>query len=260
DRLFASDAPAHEEPTTTTTTTTTAPAAATPPADGDAKETPGDTTAGDSSAQSTTTPDKDESNETTASVQTTTAPAPKYRTLDLGSKGDDVSKLQARLTELGYFDQEITGYYGVFTMDAVKRFQKKIMPYPTGVADEETQERIFADDAPWSADDADLSPMYDDEDALRIDGGEQDDYDENIASESDTPALAPPPAPDSPGIDGLSTRADVSEFIRKYGGNGALETLGIYGASGPKTVVYRGGERIEITPELERVMNECVFY
>jgi peptidoglycan hydrolase-like protein with peptidoglycan-binding domain len=58
-----------------------------------------------------------------ASAQAT--PAPEFkRTLQSGCKGDDVTALQARLAELGYFSGEICGTFGPATKDAVKTFQK----------------------------------------------------------------------------------------------------------------------------------------
>jgi peptidoglycan hydrolase-like protein with peptidoglycan-binding domain len=40
-----------------------------------------------------------------------------------GDSGDDVSQLQARLADLNYFTNPVTGHFGPLTADAVKRFQ-----------------------------------------------------------------------------------------------------------------------------------------
>ncbi len=47
------------------------------------------------------------------------------RGLGVGSKGNDVTKLQNRLTSEGVYTGPITGYFGPLTFNAVKRFQKK---------------------------------------------------------------------------------------------------------------------------------------
>ncbi|HWQ30692.1 MAG TPA: peptidoglycan-binding protein [Negativicutes bacterium] len=44
-------------------------------------------------------------------------------TLKYGSGGAEVTKLQQRLKQLGYFKADITGYYGSLTQAAVKKFQ-----------------------------------------------------------------------------------------------------------------------------------------
>ena len=75
--------------------------------------------------------------------------APVYRTLRLGSKGEDVRNMQLRLKELGYLQENsCTGYYGDYTQKIIKRFQKKAGLKATGVADPQTLERLYADDAP----------------------------------------------------------------------------------------------------------------
>lgn len=45
------------------------------------------------------------------------------RALSRGSRGDDVNALQSFLKSKGYFDDEVTDYFGVVTENAVKRFQ-----------------------------------------------------------------------------------------------------------------------------------------
>ena len=47
------------------------------------------------------------------------------RTLKEGMEGDDVKWLQKELTRLGYFNDEISGKFDVFTLGAVLAFQKK---------------------------------------------------------------------------------------------------------------------------------------
>ena len=72
-----------------------------------------------------------------------------YTELSIGSSGYEVINLQNRLMELGYIGKDsCTGYYGEFTTKIVKRFQKKANLPQTGIADQATQEKLFAADAP----------------------------------------------------------------------------------------------------------------
>ena len=74
-----------------------------------------------------------------------------FTLLSIGSFDDGssipVTALQTRLTELKYYHDEITGYYGEITSNAVKQFQKNNELDATGNADPETQLRIFSKDA-----------------------------------------------------------------------------------------------------------------
>ena len=71
-------------------------------------------------------------------------------TLQKGSKGDDVKKLQQRLKDLNYLSGSVDGDYGNGTASAVSAFQQEAGLSATGIADEETQKALFADDAPKS--------------------------------------------------------------------------------------------------------------
>lgn len=71
-----------------------------------------------------------------------------YTTLSKGSKGTEVTELQTRLTELGYMNSTIDGDFGGKTRTAVQLFQQTIGLEATGIADVETQTRLYADDAP----------------------------------------------------------------------------------------------------------------
>lgn len=71
-------------------------------------------------------------------------------TLEKGSKGDDVKKLQQRLKDLNYLSGGVDGSYGNGTASAVSAFQKEAGLPETGIADEATQKSLFADDAPKS--------------------------------------------------------------------------------------------------------------
>ncbi|MBQ3425362.1 MAG: peptidoglycan-binding protein [Clostridia bacterium] len=68
--------------------------------------------------------------------------------LEKGSKGDEVKALQQRLVDLYWLSGSVDGDYGNKTKDAVQRFQAEAGLPETGIADEATQEKLFADDAP----------------------------------------------------------------------------------------------------------------
>lgn len=59
-----------------------------------------------------------------------------------GSKGTEVTKIQQRLKNWGYFDGPVTGNYGTLTTEAVKKFQRAHGLSVTGIADAATLEKI----------------------------------------------------------------------------------------------------------------------
>jgi peptidoglycan hydrolase-like protein with peptidoglycan-binding domain len=64
--------------------------------------------------------------------------------LTIGSRGQEVERVQAKLKQLGYFTYPtITGYYGTITADAVRRFQQDAKLPMTGVVDGDTYERLI---------------------------------------------------------------------------------------------------------------------
>lgn len=96
------------------------------------------TTTGGSSTTSTT-------QKTTAAQNSTTT---KSSSLKVGSKGDDVKKLQKRLIELGYLTGTADGTYGTATEAAVKEFQKQCGLTADGIAGKGTQNKLYSSDAP----------------------------------------------------------------------------------------------------------------
>lgn len=76
------------------------------------------------------------------------AEVPTYTELTRGSKGADVKTLQQRLKDLGYLSGAVDGDYGGGTSSAVSSFQSQAGLKVTGTADVETQEALFAQDAP----------------------------------------------------------------------------------------------------------------
>ncbi len=70
-----------------------------------------------------------------------------YRPLRIGSSGTDVTRLQTRLTILGYYTGKISGTYLDATAEAVSAFQTKMGLTQTGEADIDTQAIVYSSDA-----------------------------------------------------------------------------------------------------------------
>ena len=64
--------------------------------------------------------------------------------LRVGSTGSDVSDLQARLTELGYYTGTIDGKYSTGTQSAVTEFQSRNGLTADGIAGRATQTRLYS--------------------------------------------------------------------------------------------------------------------
>lgn len=66
-----------------------------------------------------------------------------------GSSGQKVIEIQERLKELGYFNEDITGYFGSVTEAAYKAFQAAAGVTVDGIAGKD-MEILFSDDAPYA--------------------------------------------------------------------------------------------------------------
>ncbi|MBQ5545500.1 MAG: peptidoglycan-binding protein [Clostridia bacterium] len=231
--------------TTSTRKSTTAKSAAT-------KSTKKKTTTGKSSttvkASRDTTSTTSSAKRTTVTTATTSPDT--YISYEGGMKGEGVSRIQQRLYALGYYDQDITDYYGSFTRDAVKAFQKAIGVLPTGIADEATQRRLFADDAP--AYDEALSLMNDAD--YQMDDAEETETLSEEKQEASVPVIA-----DSEGIVSLSMTANPYGFTRTYGESGPLQTMGVFSYQSPSVVFYRDGESYSVTEDVMESLQNCVF-
>ena len=64
--------------------------------------------------------------------------------LQYGDNGDAVTRLQTRLTELTYYSGNISGNYREGTQAAIREFQEDFGLDKTGIADEKTQELLYA--------------------------------------------------------------------------------------------------------------------
>ena len=67
--------------------------------------------------------------------------------LTVGAQGEDVSKLQQRLKDLGYLDGKVDGKYGGGTKRAVIAFQRRNKLTTDGEAGLETQRVLYSDEA-----------------------------------------------------------------------------------------------------------------
>ncbi|MCR4620951.1 MAG: peptidoglycan-binding protein [Clostridiales bacterium] len=79
----------------------------------------------------------------------TPTPVP-YVSLQKGSTGENVIRLQTRLSDLGYLSGKIDGIYGNGTKTAVQKFQQKAGLKADGIAGVDTQTLLFSDDAPYA--------------------------------------------------------------------------------------------------------------
>lgn len=70
-----------------------------------------------------------------------------YPVLRMGSTGNDVSDLQARLTELGYYTGTIDGKYASGTQSAVTEFQQRNGLTADGIAGRQTQDLLYSGSA-----------------------------------------------------------------------------------------------------------------
>lgn len=85
--------------------------------------------------------DENKENEQKATEET------KPASLQNGDFNTEVIEVQNKLSSLGYFGLDATGYFGDFTTDAIKAFQKLNGLEATGVVDEATYELLFSENA-----------------------------------------------------------------------------------------------------------------
>ncbi|MBQ1770929.1 MAG: peptidoglycan-binding protein [Clostridia bacterium] len=64
-----------------------------------------------------------------------------------GDSGSDIYAMQSQLTELGYYNGKINGYYGVATEEAVNAFQKKNGLVEDGVFNSGDRDVLYSDEA-----------------------------------------------------------------------------------------------------------------
>lgn len=64
-----------------------------------------------------------------------------------GDTGEDVTRMQARLKELGYLESDVNGVFDDATEEALMAFQRRNSLLATGMADERTWQVLFSDRA-----------------------------------------------------------------------------------------------------------------
>ena len=74
-----------------------------------------------------------------------------YLLLKVGASGLEVRKLQARLSELGYYSGGVDGIYGETTADAVKAFQRNNGLSGDGQAGQQTQSKLYSTSARYAS-------------------------------------------------------------------------------------------------------------
>ncbi|MFD4141519.1 MULTISPECIES: L,D-transpeptidase family protein [unclassified Streptomyces] len=112
--------------------------AATGPAGGDDKP----STAPASKKPTPSASEPDESTQSPSPSASASTPAPET-VMAPGAKGDQVKELQARLAQIGWFDDKPTGSYGPVTTSAVKGFQGKRGLPTTGTTDTVTWQKLL---------------------------------------------------------------------------------------------------------------------
>lgn len=90
----------------------------------------------------------DNSNSGGESTKSTSPQTSTSSALKLGSSGDSVTKLQNRLTELGFYHNAVTGYFGENTEAAYKAFQKAAGVTVDGIAGKSDLEILYSSNAP----------------------------------------------------------------------------------------------------------------
>ncbi len=107
-----------------------------------------DTTPSDTSSEADSTPS---SNDNEPSSSDTESNTPYYETVQYGSQGDTVTKIQERLQELGFYTGSIDGYFGDKTEKSYKEFQEAAGVTIDGISGKSDQELLFSDNAPYAA-------------------------------------------------------------------------------------------------------------
>ena len=95
----------------------------------------------------TPTPTSDVSSALMVTIDPNNTPTPTIMLLKVGTKGDEVKRLQERLKQLGYYTGEVDGQYGQGTADAVKLFQNQHNLLSDGIAGENTRSILYGENA-----------------------------------------------------------------------------------------------------------------
>ena len=72
---------------------------------------------------------------------------PSEYVIEQGNSGEDVKMVQERLTDLGYYEEKVNGYYGTSTQNAIEDFQIQNDLDVSGVVDTDTFATLFSYEA-----------------------------------------------------------------------------------------------------------------
>ncbi len=128
--------------------------------DGVSDTTPSDT----SSTAESSSSDNSSSSSSSSTSNESEASTPSYETVQNGSQGETVSKIQERLQELGFYTGSIDGYFDSETEKAYREFQKAAGVTVDGISGASDQELLFSDNAPY----APQEPEQDEETTQKI--------------------------------------------------------------------------------------------
>lgn len=208
-----------------------------------------------------------------AGAEATTRP-----TLQSGSRGTEVTELQATLKLLGFYDGTVDGVYGQSTIAAVSRFQQSAGLSPDGVVGPATWNRLFPatpDLPPASFPGQTSNNSAPAASTNSVGGNSADAVDGFPLPSTSTPAATPPvestppqrpaPSPTSPAAETRSAPADSAAFpVLKLGMTGPavvglqerLQTIGVFkgsvdGVFGPETqaAVKAAQSSFELEPD-----------
>ncbi len=98
-------------------------------------------------AAATPTPTADISSMMAITLPPGVTPQPTVMLLKPGVAGDEVTRLQQRLSELGYYTGEVDGAYGPGTQTAVVLFQQQHGLQDDGIAGEQTRQLLYSQSA-----------------------------------------------------------------------------------------------------------------
>ena len=134
-----------------------------------------------------------------------------FNTLEYTMSGDDVTRVQTRLAALNYLkEQEINGYYGFVTEEAVRYFQSNNKLEEDGTVNRQTRDKLFSNKAVP----ADSPYSYDPNQTLRP-----------------TPVPTNTPAPITPIMPGTQAQTRIRNLINIAASK--LNCPYVRGASGP---------------------------
>ncbi|MBR5948724.1 MAG: SH3 domain-containing protein [Clostridia bacterium] len=152
--------------------------------------------------------------------------------IEQGNSGDDVKMVQERLTDLGYYDEKVNGYYGTSTQTAIEDFQILNDLDVSGVVDSGTFSTLFSYEARACVEEP--LPSEAEEAPAEVTAAEQpadnDRWDPDEISKTTAPSSVPRPTPAV-----TSTPAPTSEPFVTFNENGYTNATNFNFRSLPST-------------------------